>query len=534
MPVRKLVLTCVAVCALGLAWMFTAPGETVLLGSPHDLGERDDDRGGAQGGRVDPLDKQLKKVLADNGFTGTIGSRVEQRLGRRINDKRAELGRLLFFDRLHSLHHDNTCAGCHSPSNGFGDTQPIAIGVDRNTKVGPHLTGPRNQRRSPLVVNTAFYPDLMWNGRFSTVTPLGLGPVGDPFSNTNGFHFPLPEGDALAPPNDPIIKHLLQAHGQMPPTELVEVAGFTGTCPTLGPDLCVFDNGIGEAVPPPDGSGSRNFPVRNKSEALLNSNAKYRKLFADAFPGEPNGPNGPIVFSMFGRAIAEFEFTLIAANAPIDQFARGDGGAMTASEKRGALVFFDQSKGKCATCHAVKGTSNEMFSDFLTHVTGVPQIAPFFGAGKSNMVYDGPGADEDFGLEQVSGDFNDRYKFRTAPLRNLAVAPGFFHNGAFKNLEDAIRFHTDPIANTPGYSAVAAGVPADLTHRQGPSAPVLARLDPILVPGIHLTNAEFEDLVAFVKSGLFDPGAGTKNLCTLVPKTVPSGIPVLEFEDCHR
>jgi hypothetical protein len=33
--------------------------------------------------------------------------------------------------------------------NGFGDTQPIAIGVDNNGIVGPGRTGPRNQRRSP-------------------------------------------------------------------------------------------------------------------------------------------------------------------------------------------------------------------------------------------------------------------------------------------------------------------------------------------------------------------------------------------------
>ena len=45
---------------------------------------------------------------------------------------------------------------------------------------------------------------------------------------------------------------------------------------------------------------------------------------------------------------------------------------------------------------------------------------------------------------QISGDPADKYKFRTAPLRNIALAPAFFHNGAFARLEDAIRFHLDP------------------------------------------------------------------------------------------
>src|SRR5204862_4075271 len=128
------------------------------------------------------------------------------------------------------------------------------------------------------------------------------------------------------------------------------------------------------------------------------------------FPEVARG--GPIDFNMFGLAIAEFEFTQVYADAPLDQFARGNRAAMTAAQKRGALVFFDEGRGKCVTCHAVKGRSNEMFSDFQNHVAGVPQIAPFFGVGKGNMIYDGKNADEDFGLEQVSGNPVDRYKFR--------------------------------------------------------------------------------------------------------------------------
>ena len=65
---------------------------------------------------------------------------------------------------------------------------------------------------------------------------------------------------------------------------------------------------------------------------------------------------------MLARAIAEFEFTLVFADAPIDKFARGQKNAMTEDEKRGALIFFGS--GNCVSCHAVSGQSNEMFSDF--------------------------------------------------------------------------------------------------------------------------------------------------------------------------
>src|SRR5439155_15265238 len=48
------------------------------------------------------------------------------------------------------LNNDNTCAGCHSPTRGFGDTQSIAIGVVNNGIVGPDRSGARNQRRTPI------------------------------------------------------------------------------------------------------------------------------------------------------------------------------------------------------------------------------------------------------------------------------------------------------------------------------------------------------------------------------------------------
>src|SRR5690349_18340385 len=87
------------------------------------------------------LDARLAATLARQGFTGRIESTLEPRLGRAIDPRLADLGRLLWFDTLHSLHHDNTCGGCHSPTNGFGDSQSIAIGVQNNGFVGPGRTG---------------------------------------------------------------------------------------------------------------------------------------------------------------------------------------------------------------------------------------------------------------------------------------------------------------------------------------------------------------------------------------------------------
>jgi cytochrome c peroxidase len=174
-----------------------------------------------------------------------------------------------------------------------------------------------------------------------------------------------------------------------------------------------------------------------------------------------------------------------------------------------------------------------MFSDFQNRVIGVPQIAPIFGVGESNMIFDGAGEDEDFGLEQITLRPRDRYKFRTAPLRNIALAPAFFHNGAFTRLEDAIRHHLGVYDSAQSYDPKAAGVDPDLRLRLGPIAPVLDRLDPLLRKPIDLSRQEFGDLVRFVANGLLDPGAKKENLCALVPDKVPSGRPVFKFQGCH-
>src|SRR5215813_4730958 len=129
------------------------------------------------------LNNTLAAVLKQAGFTGLIQATLEPRLGRPIHQKLANLGRLLWFDKLTGLHSDNTCAGCHSPTNGFGDSQSIAIGIQNNSIVGHNRTGPRNQRRTPAAINVAFFPGLMWNSRF-------FSPSGNPFDNSKGFTFP--------------------------------------------------------------------------------------------------------------------------------------------------------------------------------------------------------------------------------------------------------------------------------------------------------------------------------------------------------
>ncbi len=515
------------------------------------------------------LDNQLYAVLNSQNFTGEIQKQLEIKLGRKLDKRKIELGRLIFFDNGLGLHQDNSCAGCHAPAFGFGDSQPIAIGVNNNDTVGVHRKGPRNQRRTPTVMNTAFYPSLMWNSRFKSLT-------NDPFNNSLGFEFPPPEGDSLfniACNYIGKIKHLLVAQAHIPFTELPEMAGFTATSNTRisfsrfsgltkndnegkktpllfnnrksngnrnsatcqDPDFSVFDDGQGLDVPPidPQCNNTSNFGIRAVVLNLLNNNAEYVRLFKAIYP---EVANKPIDFIMVSEVVAEFEFFLTFATAPLDKFAAGKKNAMNTSEKRGALIFFG--KGKCVSCHAVSGSSNQMFSDFAEHNAGTPQIFPVFGLGTGNVPFSDVNCPNksatgtlDYGLEEFTGNITDRYKIRSSPLRNARLQSSYFHNGSFKDLKKAIKYHLNPTQNISSYSPSSNGVPADLKYRPSDMPNVMATIDPALRDGIRLSENEINDLYNFVSNGLYDDNASPKNMKKLIPKRVPSGVKVAVFEN---
>ena len=94
------------------------------------------------GGSEDPLAQKLMARLKELGFTGNVEATLEKRLGRSTDRARADLGRLLWFDTIAGLHNDNTCAGCHSPTRGFGNTESLAIAWSRQAgQGGPDRTG---------------------------------------------------------------------------------------------------------------------------------------------------------------------------------------------------------------------------------------------------------------------------------------------------------------------------------------------------------------------------------------------------------
>ena len=56
------------------------------------------------------IDAALRSYLATHGFTGRIASTLEAKLGRRIDNQLADIGRLLWFDPIQGLNDDFTPA----------------------------------------------------------------------------------------------------------------------------------------------------------------------------------------------------------------------------------------------------------------------------------------------------------------------------------------------------------------------------------------------------------------------------------------
>jgi len=393
------------------------------------------------------------------------------------------VGRLLFFDRILSLSGDNSCSGCHGPNASFNDSKSISVGVGNNDVVGPDRAGTHNLRRAPTLINTAFYPRLMWDGRFRADAL-------DPFDNAAGFTFPDPEGTALSH-----MEHLLGAQAFTPVVSRPEMAGFATS---------------------EDHDG-----IRAELASRVDAIPEYRDRFGEIYPDVAAG--APLAYEHIGAALAEFVFTLVRADAPLDRYARGDTSALTPGQKRGALLFYGP-RAACFECHIGEGYAGEMFSDFDAHVLAVPQVTPL----NTNMDFDGPGGNEDFGLERVTGDRQDRYKFRTSPLRNVAFQPTFMHNGAFLCLEDAIRHHTNVYESLATYSTDR--LDTSLQGTLGPVQPMIDVIHAFSRTPRDLTEDEVGMIIDFVAHALTDPEAAPDRLRSLLPLSVPSGLPLHDFE----
>jgi cytochrome c peroxidase len=233
----------------------------------------------------------------------------------------------------------------------------------------------------------------------------------------------------------------------------------------------------------------------------------YVDKFRAAFPGVPPGALG---FQDAAAAIAAFEKqALTRVNSPFDRYLAHDLTALSTQQKRGAVLFFGDAG--CGSCHNGPFLGGNSFAN-----VGVPQLGP--GSGK--------GAPLDLGFgERIDQEFY-QFAFRVAPLRNVELTAPYMHNGAYATLDAVVHHYNDVEFAQRNYDVTQLAPELRPTHR-GDAATidrVLANVDfRVRVRVEKMTEEQMQDIVAFLKS-LTDPAA--RDLSSIVPATVPSGLPV--------
>jgi len=88
---------------------------------------------------------------------------------------KAELGRLLYYDKRLSSDGTVACATCHSPKHGFTDGAPVSTGIK----------GQKGGRSAPTVINRAYSTNQFWDGRAASLEAQAIGPIANPIEMTN-------------------------------------------------------------------------------------------------------------------------------------------------------------------------------------------------------------------------------------------------------------------------------------------------------------------------------------------------------------
>jgi cytochrome c peroxidase len=241
--------------------------------------------------------------------------------------------------------------------------------------------------------------------------------------------------------------------------------------------------------------------------ARLQAIPGYDSLFRAAFPAVP--PESIAIVHVANAIAAFIAERWRADDSPFDRYLAGDNFALNDAERRGAELFFGRAL--CAACHR-----GPLLTDQQFHNTGIPVFGPGI-----------PGAGPDIGRAVVSGLVEDRYRFRTPPLRNASLTSPYMHNGSLRSFEAVIRHYQNAAAALSAFDTTAVDPRLRSTFDLSPTrvADILTTLDPILRGGIPLTDGEVTDLAAFLRA-LTDPASGV--LLGDIPPSVPSGLTVLD------
>ena len=384
----------------------------------------------------------------------------------------AKLGQALAFDKILSGNRNISCMTCHLPKFATGDGKSLAVG-EGGVGLGPTREPPHGNfipRNAPALFNLFAMRHLFLDGRVQ-------------IDGANQLH--TPAGVALTPAMQSVLElGPVSALGLFPVTNRAEMRGAPGT--DLGD---ISDN---------DFTGIWAGLMRR-----LGGIPEYRALFLAAYPGTRFED---MTFAHASNAIGAFIVDQFTFNhSPWDKFLAGNDAALTARQLAGAQTFLTL---KCSICH-----NGSTFSDEQFHNVAVPQLGPGEGNGASGL--------DDFGRMNVTGDPADQYRFRTSPLRNIALTAPFGHDGAVVSLRDFVAHYSESDLKLLGYDPLQLEPALRGTVLSNASA-ILATRDPLLA-GVVIPSDLVDKLMDYMQA-LTDDAA--RDLSKSVPARVPSKLPV--------
>jgi cytochrome c peroxidase len=364
-----------------------------------------------------------------------------------ITPQKAVLGKILFWEEQLSADNTVACGTCHV-FNTAGGSDPrsagpgsVHPGFDGSFNTADDVHGSRGVVRclpgGAMTDDGAFFPDAQ---RTPRKAPSPLGSLWSPTQFWDGRApgvFVNPDTNLVTIPGGGSLE--TQALG--PPLADTEMACQNRT-------FADVTSRLQTAVPM---KLATNLPA--DVTAALAAFPTYPALFQNAF-GTPLITAQRIAF-----AIATYERTLVANQTPWDAFNAGNPNALTPNQLAGLNAFSAPpvaGGGGCVLCHAPPQFTNHTFRNIGVR----PPI-------------------EDNGRQSVTGNFQDRGRFKVPSLRNVGLRAPFFHNGGKATLTDVVNFYA---------------IVGEFFDNQDPAINPLA-----------LSPVQISQIVDFLQNGLTDP-----------------------------
>jgi cytochrome c peroxidase len=389
-----------------------------------------------------------------------------------VRPELVRLGQLLAFDPILSGNRDIACTSCHLPAFATGDAKSLSVGQG-GFGAGPgrrHPAGVFIPRNAPPLFNLGAMRRLFWDGCVEV-------------DDAGTLH--TPAGSQITPEMRRVFEFgAISALAMFPVTNRAEMRADAGN------ELALIADG--------DLTG-----IWAALMQRLGAVPEYRALFEAAYPGTRFEQ---MTFAHASNAVAGFFVDrLTFADTPWDRFLAGRDDALSVRQLEGARTFLTL---KCSICHSGPTLSDQEF-----HNVAVAQLGPGQGTGASLR--------DDFGRMNVTGNPDDRYRFRTTPLRNVQLTAPYGHDGAITTLRGFVEHYSESDLKLLAFDP--APLERALRGTVLPNAADIVAQRDTLLAGVVLSDELVSALMDYMLA-LTDNAA--RDVSRIVPARVPSGLRV--------